>query len=262
MDETWVSLNEKRVRIIVPKDWRQAPVAHDAEFQMHITLIACIAADGNAAKSTVILPLKMFPSDLEGPKNAFYWSGSKKGWITTDIYEQWIREVFIPHLQIKRIIYRQPDAPALLWLDGHSTRGSEVANQLLAENNVFLVTIPGHTSHILAPLDNGYFREFKNYLTKFFKKAKSRSVPDVRKALVEAVVDADYHSKSDKIIKAAFRECGLFPWDVSKIINDPSKVTPTKSTEAVSNPTPSRETLSGKILVTPLAYASEMLRMI
>ena len=45
--------------------------------------------------------------------------------------------------------------------DGHKTHLSEILNAWAAEHNTLLDVLPPHTSHLLQPLDQGFFRRLK-----------------------------------------------------------------------------------------------------
>ncbi len=224
MDETWISRDEKRTRVIVPREWREAPTLAYAEKVMHITMVMCVSADGSSLPTTAILPIKNFPADLEEQEDLFCWSGTDSGWITNPVYERWVQNVFIPYLNIKRIIHKSPDCPALLYLDGHSTRYSVVAEALFHQHNVKVIVIPPHTSHVLQPLDCGVNRIFKEKLSTYFKKPKGGGNPEMRAALISAAARANHSAMDPYSVRASFAHAGLYPLNPSVILNDPTKV--------------------------------------
>jgi len=190
MDETWIAANGRKLRVIVPRDWKTAPLIAENEKTVHITLIFCVSADGHFTTPTAILPnLQFFPPDLQDYQDHFVWSSSKSGWINEEIFTKWVTTVLIPHLATKRIFYRAPLQPAILFVDGHSTRSSSEAQAALSAANVFLVTLPSHTSHIQH--DGG--------------------VPGQRRMLVEAAVQASSAALNPITIRRAFQKSGVCP---------------------------------------------------
>ena len=190
MDETWITVDERKTKVIVPREYKEASTIANNEKVMHITLVMCLCADGFPIPTTAILPLKHFPKDLQHQHDLFCWSGSESGWINEEIFEKWVEQVFVPVLNIKRLVYGKPNEPALLWLDGHSTRSSVKASAALAAANVVCVTIPAHTSHILQPLDCGVFRTFKSKLSSTFERPLDDSTPAMRVSLLKAAARA------------------------------------------------------------------------
>ena len=53
-----------------------------------------------------------------------------------------------------------PSRPMLLILDGHSSHISIEAIEFVRSNDVHMLCIPAHTTHILQPLDVGVFKSF------------------------------------------------------------------------------------------------------
>ncbi len=186
MDETWISSRQKKVRVLIPREWSTAPQLVDDEKTMHITLVFCICADGTSTPQTVILPtIKYFPSDLDSFKTGMAFSSSTSGWITAEIFADWVKKVFIPHISAKRIFYKKKDEPVLLFLDGHSSRSSADAMEALRLAHVTVVTIPSHTSHVTQPLDNGVNLSFKTNLQKFKTRVYEGGVSEQRRMLVQ-----------------------------------------------------------------------------
>ena len=119
MDETWISRSGKLLKVIVPRDWREAPSQGPDEKTIHITVIFSVCADGTYCPLTLILPkLKTLPADLQRFSSFIPISASENGWITKDIFEEWVKKIFLPFLSTKRIFYKKQDQPALLVLDG------------------------------------------------------------------------------------------------------------------------------------------------
>ena len=50
--------------------------------------------------------------------------------------------------------------PVVLIHDGHASHVSVELNELARANNIHLLFLPAHTSHILQPLDLGVFKSF------------------------------------------------------------------------------------------------------
>lgn len=85
---------------------------------------------------------------------------SESGWINQDIYLKWF-EFFINNIP--------PARPVLLIQDGH---GSHISIQLIEKaraNDIHLLCLPAHTTHLLQPLDVGVFKPFKTNFNKVCK---------------------------------------------------------------------------------------------
>jgi hypothetical protein len=261
MDETWVYVDRRKMRVIVPHDWPEAPSIDFPCISYHITLVMCICADSTYLPTTAILPLQYFPADLSPFSQLLCWSGSITGWINSDIYEQWVEQVLIPHIQAKRAMKGIETEPALIWLDGHSTRESAIARERLAAANVFCLTIPAHTSHALQPLDCGVHRSFKEQLKTYYRRPKDGGVGELRDALIEATIRAKHRAQDPVEILASFERTGLSPWNPNRILGDPTKVAKIAD-EGRNVPTAARRSsISGRVLVNPDTVAAAVLDM-
>ena len=56
--------------------------------------------------------------------------------------------------------------PVLLIQDGHSSHISIEVIELACDNEVYILCLPAHTTHILQPLDVGVFKSFKANFSK------------------------------------------------------------------------------------------------
>jgi hypothetical protein len=61
MDETMLDTSPKKIRVIFPREGSPKRINNNESEVIHITLVMCIAADGEHLKSSVILPMKEFP---------------------------------------------------------------------------------------------------------------------------------------------------------------------------------------------------------
>lgn len=182
-----------------------------------------------------------------GLAHRYHWAGQEEGWITEKIFHDWVVKVFIPHVENRRKIWKLPQKRALLWLDGHSSRGSPEALQALIDANIELATIPSHTSHILQPLDCGVNRAMKQNMRNRRGLLKDGTAAGYRKGLLEAadygIHQAQYHATVSK----AWKESCLWPWDPELKLGNSEQVS-----QAAAAPTvPSKRrlsSLSGKVL--------------
>ena len=80
-------------------------------------------------------------------------AGQKKGWVTRDLYLEWFK-FFIQQIP--------PARPVLLIQDGHSSHISLELIEVARKNDIHLLCLPAHTTHVLQPLDVGVFSSFKH----------------------------------------------------------------------------------------------------
>ena len=79
---------------------------------------------------------------------------SDSGWINQSLFLQWFKK-YIPSAR-----------PVLTIEDGHCSHISMEVIKLAQENQIHLLCLPSHTSHILQPLDVGVFKSLKSHFNK------------------------------------------------------------------------------------------------
>jgi hypothetical protein len=75
------------------------------------------------------------------------------GFITEDLLYNWVKDDFISYCTFQRLILGNKEAPIVVFCDGHSSRFSTRIWKLMKENNIILICIPSHSSHLLQVLD-------------------------------------------------------------------------------------------------------------
>lgn len=139
-DETMLQILKDRTNCLVPSSQRHAFVIQE-DAQFHITFAMTIFADGTDCKPLLILPQLEFPQGLPTELIHFCsWSGQSAGWISTEIWADWVKKTFIPEISNRRQKLGDLEAPALLLVDGHATRGHVETLELLKENKIDVVT--------------------------------------------------------------------------------------------------------------------------
>ena len=124
------------------------------------TVITCVSASGYAIPPVMIYPrIRMSEGLKTGAVPGTLFSCSKSGWVNQDLYLEWFR-FFISSIPAAR--------PVLLIEDGHSSHISLEVIELAQENDIHLLCLPSHTSHLLQPLDVGVFKSLKSFFNKQF----------------------------------------------------------------------------------------------
>ncbi|KAL8284538.1 hypothetical protein RB600_009104 [Gaeumannomyces tritici] len=126
-------------------------------------MVECISGTGVTLNPLIIFKGKSvqqqwFPTE-KGPWEDWKFHATDNGWITDDTALFWLSEVFIPAVCPVRKDARKE--AKLLILDGH---GSHVTPEFMAaclDNNIYLLYLPPHTSHVLQPLDLAIFSPLK-----------------------------------------------------------------------------------------------------
>ena len=192
------------------------------ESRAWISFIECISADGRSLPPLVIFQGKSvqqqwFPTNLNNFEG-WKFTATDKGWTDDDTALEWLKEVFLP-------LTKPADAEErrLLVVDGH---GSHTTTDFMWNcyiNNVHILFLPPHSSHVLQPLDLSVFSPLKRAYKKRLGDVaewndstavgKRNFVLCFQKARVDALVA--------KNIKAGWLATGLWPVRPSKPLLSP-----------------------------------------
>ena len=135
---------------------------------------------------------------------------SENGWISQEIYLEWFK-FFIASIP--------PARPVLLIEDGHGSHVSLDVIELARANNIHLLCLPAHTSHILQPLDIGVFKSFKSRCAKacrwYMMENPGRVITS--ESITGLVGEAWANSITPVSIVSGFKKSGIFPLNPSEV---------------------------------------------
>ncbi|XP_072548597.1 abhydrolase domain containing 10, depalmitoylase a isoform X1 [Salminus brasiliensis] len=216
-DETGFQLDGTRFKVLSPRGskhvYQQAPGTRD-----HVSVLVCFNAAGEDVPPFIIFA-KWFPGGpytQGGPPKALY-GKSPAGYIDRDLFQRWFRH-FICHAEKKR--------PLLLIFDGHKSHLTPEVTEAAKKEGVVLLCLPPHCSHVLQPLDVGFFGPLKGEFAKVagnlshFKHSYVLNKPEFSR-----VFNHPYQQLKDQaIVVNGFRKCGIFPLNPQAV--DSSRLMP------------------------------------
>jgi DDE superfamily endonuclease len=136
---------------------------------------------------------------------------------------QWLRQVFEAETREKA-----NGKPCLLICDGHD---SHIAASWIAHcmrNNIILMVLPPHSSHLTQPLDVGVFKPLKTLMASAIEPLVSTELHRILKAeWLSAFVEAHDGAFSIQNIQSGFCGTGIMPFNPSKVIDRVKPPTPT-----------------------------------
>ena len=243
MDETMLSSKDLRIKVIIPQE-RKTGVQRMQKETEHITLVVTCFADNTLAKTGVILPLQNLPYNLEDISDTFAWGGTSNGWITRPLFKDWAFKIFIPEIIRRREQLNNTNLPAILFIDAHDSREDTETLKYLKEIKIDVVTFPSHTTHILQPLDAGFFASFKRTLTNLKRhQLKGMKGGKRRKKLLLVTKEALYVASYPEKLRSSWIKTGLYPLNKSKILEN-ELVTPSVNEETIVAPKPKKKRIS------------------
>ena len=235
VDETGVSIVHKQGKVLAQLGQRHVYSITSAEKGKTHTVLSCVSASGQVLPPMIIYPRKQrVPDHLKSdcvPNTLF--ASSENGWINSDLYLEWF-QFFLNNIPSTR--------PVILIQDGHASHISIALIELAQKNNVHLLCLPSHTTHILQPLDVEVFKSFKSNFSKACHKyLMGRPGQVITTAAIASLVhDAWYNSFTPLNILSGFKKCSVYPLNPGEVSDRqlaPSKaVTISLQPECLSKP--------------------------
>jgi len=150
--QPWIDSKEVRVWVPTSHAGDAVQVAIDRQTK-RVSLLAGIALSGATIRPLVIIPRKSFGLELAGLGYTDFaiFVESAKGYISQERFRIWLTKAVGPYLQEVRRDIGEPNARALLIIDGCTAH--ENLDVLCSELNLELFFLPAHGSHLFQPLD-------------------------------------------------------------------------------------------------------------
>nr|XP_039260173.1 uncharacterized protein LOC120336543 [Styela clava] len=213
-DETGFSFQTKAGKKVVAGRGMKTCYNITSSNKTQITVLICISASGN-----ILPPYILFPGKRMNPSHALdFPDGSRchvtdKGWMTKDSFYDWMEQLFIPNLPNK-----STRGAVVLLLDGHTSHKDFRTSTLARENNIILYCLPAHTTHILQPLDKGFYGPFKGNWSRccdsFF--GKEQCVVD-KYTFGRVFTQAYLRTSRLDVIVNSFKSCGVWPPNIGAV---------------------------------------------
>jgi len=186
------------------------------------SIIECISADGRYLNPVVIfkggnLQQQWYPRNLQ-PFKGWKWKTTENGWSDDNTAVTWLRNIFLPETRPAN-----PSEKRLLILDGHGSHTTEEFMWLAFSNNVQLLFLPAHTSHVLQPLDLSVFGPLKaRYRARYNEVVSGFDEGTVaeKRAFLECYRQARVCGMTESNIKAGWKATGLWPVSLRKPLSN------------------------------------------
>jgi hypothetical protein len=183
------------------------------------SFIEYVSATGKALLPLVIFKGKSvqqqwFSTELNTYKG-WKFEATENAWTSDKVAVKWLETVFIPQTATLE--------PRLLILDGHGSHETTDFMYSCFQNNVYLLFLPPHTSHVLQPLDLSVFSPLKSHYRKEvgFLGLLTDSSPIGKQNFLSCYAKARKEALSAKIIKAGWKATGLWPKSMAKPLLSP-----------------------------------------
>lgn len=217
-------VNQNPITCIVPKSASGTRVEYvvTEDLEKTFTGIVSVSLDGSWVKPMIICPVKTLPNDFLTKE---VWVGqdcflvaSESGFSNRGLFSQWYKKVMRPALTLRRGSIGNSYAPALILCDGFRGHVDAEINQMMAADNVRLVVIPPHSSHLTQPLDKFVFANMKAF---YFASDAKEGDGDRNGRKIKRILGAFYKSVSPNCIRQSWDAVGIRAvWDSNGLVQD------------------------------------------
>jgi hypothetical protein len=151
------------------------------------------------------------PPDMD---KEWHWTNNSKGWTCDSIGLEWLTRVFDPNTRGKAAGKQRA-----LICDGHGSHVQPEVLRFCIDNNISLLLMPPHSSHLCQPLDVSVFSPLKTYLSAEVDKIIRYGISSIQKfEWADAYRRARPQAMKETNIQSAFRAAGLCPLNRRKVL--------------------------------------------
>ena len=208
-DETGFCTASAAKKVIAKRGDRDVQETLGGSGRDYITVLGAGCADGTRLQPYVLYKGKnLWGRWMQGGPAGCMYSVSDSGWMEASIFLQWFEKMFLPSVR-----HLTSTAPVISFFDGHHSHMSIRLVELARSNNVHLVCLPPHTTHLLQPLDVGVFGPMKAAWRTILKQHQLQGC-------AATVTKQEFHILLAKLwdqsflpqhLKSGFRRTGLCP---------------------------------------------------
>ncbi len=154
----------------------------------HVSLFLMVSAGGKPVYPFALLhgPPDNYCEDYDSSIVQCF--RTKKGYMEKTTFDEIMRKIFVPYVITQRTLLKlSKKAPAVLVVDGHSSRYNPSTLRYLRRNFIHLLILPAHSSHILQPLDLTLNHLVKDAYKKEYPLAESRMLEEKKRSTAARV---------------------------------------------------------------------------
>ncbi|KAI4455723.1 hypothetical protein MML48_9g00008282 [Holotrichia oblita] len=200
LDETAFCSDPSRTKTIGAKGFAATRTSAGSGKENTTVLLACSAA-GSKVPPLFIFRGKNVWTEWISPKGSGFpdttYAATTNGWMETNVFNNYFQKSFL------KVANPSPTNPVLLIYDGHATHINLQLIELAQSNNVTIILLPPHSSHLLQPLDL----------------AKPPGTKNSKKKLAQTIGEL-WLSLKPEIIQNGFRKAGIAPFNRGVISKD------------------------------------------
>jgi hypothetical protein len=224
-DETGFQLDPRAGRVIAPKG--ESAYAEAGGSKEQVSVLITTRADGKMMSPTIVYPYKKgVPKPIiDRMPEGFCAARSDTGWMTSQVFFEYMANVFIPELaQIRRqqkglkdneeLVLNEDDW-VVFWLDGYSSHLTLHTSKLCELNKILMYCFKAHSSHLCQPNDVGPFKPLKAEWRSAVNtwRLREQHFEHVARVDFAEVLNMALAKLNPESIKSGFRAAGLYPFN-------------------------------------------------
>jgi hypothetical protein len=216
-DETGFQMGVISTAKVITGAEKSKPVSVQPGNREWVTAIDCISSYGHCVPPVIIFEGKVHQSTWYSDTLPLDWviGVSENGWTDNELGLTWLKHVFEKHTaQHTKGVYR------LLILDGHGSHTTPEFDLFCKEHSIITLCMPPHSSHLLQPLDVGYFavlkRSYGRQIEAYIRNGVNHiDKPDFLRAFYTARTEAMTLAN----IQSSFAATGLVPYNPERVLS-------------------------------------------
>lgn len=215
LDETSFCLDPSKTKVVGVKGCASSRTV-SGPGRENITVLFAASAHGNKLTKPIIFKEKNMWDrwvQLAGDYPNTAYAATQNGWIEAPLFTNYFKRTFINYVPSNR--------PILLIYDGHSTHIQMNIILEAIKNNITILKLPPHSSHILQPLDLSTFKSLKvkwdAKLVTWQRKNIGKKLP---KSEFSKIIGNVWTDVSADILKEGFKKGGIIPYNKNCVSED------------------------------------------
>src|SRR5436190_5164628 len=158
------------------------------------------------------------------------WTSNTKGWTCNVISEEWVKVVFGPQTKAKA-----NGSMHLLIVDGHGSHVTAAFIRYCIDNDIMVILLPPHSSHMTQPLDVGIFSPLKAKMSQSLNEILQYGVPNIKKfEWADCYRKARQSAMVKPNVDGAWKGAGLFPFNPQKVLRQFRTANKDEETRAIA----------------------------
>lgn len=223
IDESGASMTNRRSKIIIDRSFTHGGTVKVPNDALRTT-VPIIQASGKVFMILHIycvsksLPELLTPEPYSPDNKAistrgdfdYYMAVTASGYMNKTLWEAWIA-VFC-----RKAAAQMNGASGLIFMDRLSSHMSPTTLDLLLSNNIEVLYLPPHTTHIAQPLDQYPLANLKHKIVVLKQQEVTERLMNgkpLHGILSTIITIAEYAAFTPQSIIASFRDTGLYPWN-------------------------------------------------